>query len=88
MTFSEFGRRVTQNASNGTDHGTAMPLFVLGGGVKGGIYGDHPSLTDLDNGDLKYHTDFRSVYATVLEHWLGRNSSDVLAGTFPTLPIV
>jgi uncharacterized protein (DUF1501 family) len=88
MTFSEFGRRVTQNASNGTDHGTAMPLFVLGGGVKGGIYGDHPSLTDLDNGDLKYHTDFRSVYATVLERWLGRNSVDVLAGTFATLPIV
>jgi uncharacterized protein (DUF1501 family) len=88
MTFSEFGRRVAQNASNGTDHGTAMPLFVIGGGVKGGIYGDHPSLTDLDAGDLKFHTDFRSVYATVLERWLGRNSSEVLAGTFATLPIV
>jgi prepilin-type processing-associated H-X9-DG protein len=88
MTFSEFGRRVTQNASNGTDHGTAMPLFVVGGGVKGGIYGDHPSLVDLDNGDLRYHTDFRSVYATVLERWLGRTSSDVLAGSFAPLPIV
>ncbi len=88
MTFSEFGRRVTQNASNGTDHGTAMPLFVVGGGIKGGIYGDHPSLTDLDNGDLKFHTDFRSVYATVLERWLGRKSDDVLAGTFAQLPIV
>jgi uncharacterized protein (DUF1501 family) len=65
-----------------------MPLFVLGGGIKGGIYGDHPSLTDLDDGDLKFHTDFRSVYATVLERWLGRDSADVLAGTFPTLPIV
>jgi uncharacterized protein (DUF1501 family) len=88
MTFSEFGRRVTQNACNGTDHGTAMPLFVVGGGVKGGIYGDHPSLVDLDNGDLRYHTDFRSVYATVLERWLGRTSSDVLAGSFAPLPIV
>jgi uncharacterized protein (DUF1501 family) len=88
LTFSEFGRRVTQNASNGTDHGTAMPLFLIGGGVKGGIYGDHPSLVDLDAGDLKYHTDFRSVYATVLERWLGRSSTDVLAGTFATLPII
>jgi uncharacterized protein (DUF1501 family) len=88
MTFSEFGRRVTQNASNGTDHGTAMPLFVIGGDVKGGVYGDHPSLTDLENGDLKFHTDFRSVYATVLERWLGRDASDVLAGSYPTLPIV
>ncbi len=88
MTFSEFGRRVTQNASNGTDHGTAMPLFVVGGGVKGGIYGEHPSLVDLDAGDLKFHTDFRCVYATVLERWLGRDSSDILAGTFEALPIV
>jgi len=88
MTFSEFGRRVAQNASNGTDHGTAMPLFVVGGGVKGGIYGDHPSLTDLDAGDLKFHTDFRSVYATMLESWLGRTSGDILGGTFATLPIV
>ncbi|HMD03115.1 MAG TPA: DUF1501 domain-containing protein, partial [Candidatus Baltobacteraceae bacterium] len=59
MTFSEFGRRVAQNASNGTDHGTAMPLFVLGGKIKGGVYGEHPSLTDLDHGDLKFATDFR-----------------------------
>ena len=88
MTFSEFGRRVTQNASNGTDHGTAMPLFVVGGSVRGGVYGDHPSLTDLDNGDLKFQTDFRSVYATVLASWLGRDPSDVLSGTYATLPIV
>jgi uncharacterized protein (DUF1501 family) len=88
MTFSEFGRRVTQNASNGTDHGTAMPLFVVGGAVHGGVYGDHPSLTDLDNGDLKFHTDFRAVYATVLESWLGHNPADIIAGTYPTLPIV
>lgn len=77
MTFSEFGRRVAQNASNGTDHGTAMPLFVIGGGTKGGIYGEHPSLTDLDHGDLKFATDFRAVYATVLEKGLGRNPIDV-----------
>jgi uncharacterized protein (DUF1501 family) len=88
MTFSEFGRRVNQNASNGTDHGTAMPLFIVGGSVKGGVYGDHPSLTDLDAGDLKFHTDFRSVYATMLERWLGRSSTEILAGTFATLPIV
>jgi len=89
MTFSEFGRRVSQNASNGTDHGAAMPLFVLGGGVKGGIYGDHPSLTDLDrNGDLKFATDFRAVYATVIEKWLGRNPADVLTGAYPSLAFV
>ena len=88
MTFSEFGRRVQQNASNGTDHGTAMPLFVVGGRVKGGVYGDHPSLSDLDSGDLKYHTDFRSVYATVLRDWLGGDPADVIAGTFDTLPFV
>jgi len=88
MTFSEFGRRVSQNASNGTDHGTAMPLFVVGGGVKGAIYGEHPSLTDLDHGDLKFSTDFRSVYATVLEKWLGRNPGDVISGSFKTLPLV
>ena len=88
MTFSEFGRRVTQNASNGTDHGTAMPLFVVGGSVKGGVYGDHPSLTDLDNGDLKFHTDFRSLYATVLQRWLGQDPAAVLTGSYPLLPIV
>lgn len=89
MTFSEFGRRVAQNASNGTDHGTAMPLFVLGGGVKGGVYGEHPSLTDLDrNGDLKFATDFRAVYATVIEKWLGRNPADVLTGAYPRLAFV
>ena len=89
MTFSEFGRRVTQNASNGTDHGTAMPVLIAGGSIKGGIYGDHPSLTDLDRGgNLKFGTDFRSVYATVIEKWLGRNSSDILDGTFAPLAFV
>lgn len=88
MTFSEFGRRVQQNASNGTDHGTAMPLFIVGGKVKGGVYGSHPSLTDLDNGDLRHATDFRSVYATVLERWLGRSPQGIIAGRYDTVAFV
>jgi uncharacterized protein (DUF1501 family) len=86
MTFSEFGRRVGENASGGTDHGSAAPLFVLGGNIKGGYYGDQPSLTDLDNGNLRYTTDFRSVYATVAEGVLGVNQGALLEGRpFPTL---
>jgi uncharacterized protein (DUF1501 family) len=88
MTFSEFGRRVQQNASNGTDHGTAMPLFIIGGKVKGGVYGDHPSLTDLENGDLKHAIDFRSVYATVLERWLGHDAAGIIAGNYDTVAFV
>jgi len=88
MTFSEFGRRVTQNASNGTDHGTAMPLFVIGGGVKGAIYGEHPSLTDLDHGDLKYGIDFRGVYATVVERWLGRDPAPIVGDGFGQVAFV
>ena len=89
MTFSEFGRRVAQNASNGTDHGTAMPLFIVGGKVKGGLYGAHPSLAELDrNGDLKYNVDFRSVYATVVERWLGRDTTGIIAGDFGNLAFV
>jgi uncharacterized protein (DUF1501 family) len=88
MTWSEFGRRVNANNSLGTDHGTAAPLFILSGGVKGGTYGAPSSLTDLDdNGDLKFTTDFRSVYATVLEEWLGVASSDVLGRKYETLRI-
>jgi uncharacterized protein (DUF1501 family) len=67
MTYSEFGRRAKQNASAGTDHGTAAPLFVMGGGVKGGLYGAYPSLGDLQDGDLKHTVDFRSVFATVAQ---------------------
>src|SRR5262249_2602549 len=70
MTFSEFGRRVQENANGGTDHGTAAPMFVIGGAVKAGLFGKYPSLTDLDHGDLKFNTDFRGVYATVLDRWL------------------
>src|SRR6266513_88295 len=83
MTWSEFGRRVEENGSLGTDHGTAAPMFVLGNAVNKGIFGEPPSLSNLDeNGNLKYSTDFRSVYATVLDRWLGASSKDVLGGSF------
>jgi uncharacterized protein (DUF1501 family) len=88
MTFSEFGRRIAENASGGTDHGEASPVFLIGGGVKGGIYGAYPDLTDTDLGNLKYTTDFRDVYATVIERWLGRRAASVLGGRFPTIPVV
>ena len=83
MTWSEFGRRVEENGSLGTDHGTAAPLFVLGNPVNRGIYGEPPSLSSLDqNGNLKYTIDFRSVYATVLDRWMGASSKDVLGASF------
>jgi uncharacterized protein (DUF1501 family) len=88
MTFSEFGRRVQQNASGGTDHGAAAPMFLFGPAVKTGLAGKHPSLTDLDQGDLKYTTDFRSVYASVLQNWLETPSKPILGAQFPTLPII
>ena len=69
MTYSEFGRRVGENASHGTDHGTAAPHLLMGGRVKGGLYGVPPSLTDLQDGDLKYTIDYRSLYATVIQKW-------------------
>ncbi|TVT31598.1 DUF1501 domain-containing protein [Amycolatopsis rhizosphaerae] len=78
LVYSEFGRRVAANASEGTDHGTAGPVFVLGNGVQGGFHGAEPSLTDLDNGDLKETTDFRDVYATLLEGVLGTDAGKVL----------
>jgi uncharacterized protein (DUF1501 family) len=80
VVYSEFGRRVGANASDGTDHGTAGPVFVLGDGVHGGFYGEQPSLTDLDNGDLKESTDFRDVYATMLRDVLGEDPGKVLNG--------
>ncbi|HYT35199.1 MAG TPA: DUF1501 domain-containing protein [Ktedonobacteraceae bacterium] len=83
MTWSEFGRRVEENGSQGTDHGTAAPMFVLGNPINKGIFGEPPSLSSLDtSGNLKYTTDFRSVYATVLDRWLGASSQDVLGGSF------
>ena len=87
LTFSEFGRRVAQNASGGTDHGAAAPLFLFGGALKGGLLGKHPSLTKLDRGDLVHHTDFRSVYATLLEQWLKTPSAPVLGRDFGKVPL-
>jgi uncharacterized protein (DUF1501 family) len=88
MMFSEFGRRVKENGSAGTDHGAAGPMFVLGKGVKGGLYGDHPDLKNLDEGDLAYKVDFRSVYATVIDGWLGGSSKDVLGNNYDKLGFV
>jgi uncharacterized protein (DUF1501 family) len=89
MTFSEFGRRVSQNASNGTDHGTASSMFFIGGGIKkGGLYNDIPSLTDLDEDDLKYDKDFKEVYATVLDNWLQTDSRSVLGKKYERLTFI
>lgn len=88
MTFSEFGRRVHENGSQGTDHGAASVMFVAGGAVKGGVYGEYPSLTDLDDGDLKMTTDFRTVYSAILDKWLGAPSSKILGGNFAPLKFV
>ena len=83
MTWSEFGRRVEENGSQGTDHGTAAPMFVMGNTVNRGTFGEPPNLGNLDNnGNLKYTTDFRSVYATILDRWLGASSHDVLGSSF------
>jgi uncharacterized protein (DUF1501 family) len=88
MIFTEFGRRVEENGSLGTDHGTATPMFVVGQGVKGGFYGQHPSLTDLDDGNMKMTTDFRRVYATVIKEWLGCDETQtVLKGRFEPLGV-
>lgn len=86
MTFSEFGRRVGENGSAGTDHGTALPMFLIGGNIKGGIYGNNPDLSNLDQGDLRMQTDFRSVYSSVLTNWLGADPSKVIQGNFNTIP--
>ncbi|HEX3147441.1 MAG TPA: DUF1501 domain-containing protein [Gemmataceae bacterium] len=82
MTFSEFGRRAKENGSKGTDHGSGAPMFLVGGKVKAGAVGEHPSLKDLDMGNLKFGTDFRQVYASILDNWLGVSSKDVIGGTF------
>jgi uncharacterized protein (DUF1501 family) len=89
MTFSEFGRRVKQNGSNGTDHGTAEPMFIIGNQVKGGLYGSYPSLSDLDNnGDLKFSADFRSVYAGLLQDVVGADPTPILAGGFSPIDVI
>ena len=88
LTFSEFGRRIDENGSRGTDHGEASPLFLIGGGVKGGLYGTAPDLAVTNMGNVRFTVDFRSVYATVLERWLGRPAATVLNGQFQQLPVL
>jgi uncharacterized protein (DUF1501 family) len=87
LCFSEFGRRVKENGSQGTDHGTAGPVFLAGPRVKAGLVGEVPKLLDLEDGDLKITTDFRRVYASVLEDWLGLPSKPALGGAFEPLPL-
>jgi uncharacterized protein (DUF1501 family) len=90
MTFSEFGRRVAENASGGTDHGAAAPMFVVGNRVRAGLLGRYPSLApqDLYQGDIRYNVDFRSIYAGVLEDWLKTKSAPILGRQFDSLPVV
>ncbi len=88
LAFSEFGRRVKENGSRGTDHGVAAPMFLLGTGIRGGLHGKHPDLERLVDGDLAMTTDFRQVYATVLDGWLGAPSEKVLGERFETLPLI
>jgi len=85
LIWSEFGRRVADNASNGTDHGTATDMFVLGGAVKGGVYGPDPDLLNLTSGNLRWSVDFRSVYSEIISKWLGGDPQQVLGGSFPQL---
>jgi uncharacterized protein (DUF1501 family) len=88
MTFSEFGRTVKENGRRGTDHGAAAPMFLAGGRLKGGLVGPHPSLTDLDGGGQRFHTDFRRVYATVLDRWLAFDSPAILGEKFEPLDVL
>lgn len=88
MTFSEFGRRAKENGSKGTDHGSGAPMFLVGGKVKAGVVGNHPDLTKLEMGNLKHEIDFRQVYASVLEQWLGVKSKDVLGGEYKPVEIL
>lgn len=88
LVFSEFGRRSFENASGGTDHGAAAPMFLVGSRVKGGVYGPLPDLTDLQDGDLKYKIDFRQVYATTLDHWMGGDSALVLGQKFQSVDVI
>jgi len=85
LAFSEFGRGVEENGSAGTDHGAAAPVFLAGPNVNAGVIGTHPSLTDLDQGDLKMAIDFRQVYATLLDRWIGVDAKAVLGQSFPNL---
>lgn len=86
MTFSEFGRSLSENGRRGTGHGAAAPIFLAGGGLETRLVGRHPSLTDLQDDAPKFHTDFRRVYATVLDRWLGFDSLAILGDRFEPLP--
>lgn len=86
--FSEFGRRVQENASQGTDHGRAAPVFLAGNKIAPGLIGEHPSLENLEQGDLQHHTDFRCVYAGLLENWLEIPSQHILHGKFKPLQLI
>jgi uncharacterized protein (DUF1501 family) len=88
LVFSEFGRRLKENGSRGTDHGVAAPMFVAGSAVKGGLYGKHPSLSELDEGDLRHTVDFRAVYAAIIEGWFGVRHEGVLGKRYEPLPLV
>ena len=88
VTYSEFGRRVKENRSLGTDHGAAAPMIVLGESARGGIVGRHPRLDDLDDGDLRFHTDFRQVYATILDSWIGVDSKAVLGKRYAPVDFI
>jgi uncharacterized protein (DUF1501 family) len=87
LVFSEFGRRVSENNSQGTDHGAAAPMFLVGSRVKGGFHGPLPNLDDLRDGDLKHSIDFREVYAAALDEWMGGDSAVVLGEHFQPLPV-
>ncbi len=88
LVFSEFGRRVVENGSQGTDHGAAGPMLLIGKNVKGGLHGSNPNLQELVNGDLKFETDFRSVYAATLDQWIGGDSGVVLGQKFQHAPVL
>src|SRR5207244_12020389 len=88
LVVSEFGRRLAENASGGTDHGTAAPVFLLGQSVKAGLHGPYPNLRNLQDGDPEHAIDFRQIYATVLDHWLKCPSEQVLGQKFAHLPVV
>jgi len=87
LAFSEFGRRASENASQGTDHGQAAPMFLVGNRVKGGVHGPLPDLQNLTDGDVAFTQDFRGVYAATLDQWMGGDSEIVLAQKFPTVDV-
>lgn len=87
LVWTEFGRRVAENASGGTDHGTAAPMLLIGEGIHGGVANSYPSLTDLEGGNLKMAVDFRSVYSSILSGWVGVDAAKILGGSWATLPV-